>query len=160
MAKTKKAFSAKRVLALALALIMALSVMPAAFAATPTGPVSKTEGNLVNGVDAGHYVSFRANLQNFTFIQTEDNQNFQFQFRLDAKKNLSANYCWIYERQDRAPQTLSTPIGKSFSVTWDSYQEASPTVGREPPLPLILSAKARRCMILRCVSPMTDVGYR
>ena len=33
MAKTKKAFSAKRVLALALALIMALSVMPAAFAA-------------------------------------------------------------------------------------------------------------------------------
>ena len=30
MAKTKKAFSAKRVLALALALIMALSVMPAA----------------------------------------------------------------------------------------------------------------------------------
>lgn len=126
MAKTKKAFSAKRVLALALALIMALSVMPAAFAATPTGPVSKTEGNLVNGVDAGHYVSFRANLQNFTFIQTEDNQNFQFQFRLDAKKNLSANYCWIYERQDRAPQTLSTPIGKSFSVTWDSYQGGLP----------------------------------
>ncbi|MCI6400615.1 MAG: hypothetical protein SPF51_01645 [Candidatus Fimivicinus sp.] len=127
MAKTKKAFSAKRVLALALALIMALSVMPAAFAATPTGPVSQTEGNLVNGVDAGHYVSFRANLQNFTFIQTEDNQNFQFQFRLDARKNANFNYCWIYERQDRAPQTLSTPIGKSFSVTWDSYQGGLPT---------------------------------
>lgn len=53
MAKTKKAFSAKRVLALALALIMALSVMPAAFAADPTGPVSQTAGNLVNGADAG-----------------------------------------------------------------------------------------------------------
>ena len=45
MAKTKKAFSAKRVLALALALIMALSVMPAAFAADVTGPVQRTEGN-------------------------------------------------------------------------------------------------------------------
>ena len=121
MAKTKKAFSAKRVLALALALIMALSVMPAAFAADVTGPVQRTEGNLVGGVDAGHYVSFRANFQNMTFIQTKDNEAFRFQFWMDAKKNAGVNYGWIYNRSADQPQTLSTPIGKSFSVTWDSY---------------------------------------
>lgn len=126
MAKTKKAFSAKRVLALALALIMALSVMPAAFAADVTGPVQRTEGSLVGGADAGHYVSFRANFQNMTFIQTKDDEVFSFQFWMEAKKNASVNYAWIYERQDRAPQTLSTPIGKSFSVTWDSYQGGLP----------------------------------
>lgn len=126
MAKTKKAFSAKRVLALALALIMALSVMPAAFAATPTGPVSQTEGNLVNGADAGHYVSFRANLQNFTFIQTEDNQNFQFQFDLSAKKNSGINHGWIYERSDDKPQTLTNAIGKSFTCNWSNYIGALP----------------------------------
>lgn len=126
MAKTKKAFSAKRVLALALALIMALSVMPAAFAATPTGPVSQTAGNLVNGADAGHYVSFRANLQNFTFIQTEDNQNFQFQFDLSAKKNAGINYGWIYERSDDKPQTLTNAIGKSFTCNWSNYIGALP----------------------------------
>ena len=98
MAKTKKAFSAKRVLALALALIMALSVMPAAFAADVTGPVQRTEGNLVGGVDAGHYVSFRANFQNMTFIQTKDNEAFRFQFWMDAKKNAGVNYGWIYNR--------------------------------------------------------------
>lgn len=126
MAKTKKAFSAKRVLALALALIMALSVMPAAFAATPTGPVSQTAGNLVNGADAGHYVSFRANLQNFTFIQTEDNQNFQFQFDLSAKKNSGVNHGWIYERSDDKPQTLTNAIGKSFTCNWSNYIGALP----------------------------------
>lgn len=126
MAKTKKAFSAKRVLALALALIMALSVMPAAFAATPTGPVSQTEGNLVNGADAGHFVSFRANLQNFTFIQTEDNQNFQFQFNLSAKKNAGINHGWIYERSDDKPQTLTNAIGKSFTCNWSNYIGALP----------------------------------
>ena len=126
MAQTKKAFSAKRVLALALALIMALSVMPAAFAATPTGPVSQTAGNLVNGADAGHYVSFRADLQNFTFIQTEDNQNFQFQFDLSAKKNSGINHGWIYERSDDKPQTLTNAIGKSFTCNWSNYIGALP----------------------------------
>lgn len=121
MAKTKKAFSAKRVLALALALIMALSVMPAAFAADVTGPVQRTAGNLVGGVDAGHYVSFRANFQNMTFIQTKDNEAFRFQFWLDAKKNAGVNYGYIDSRTEEFPQTLTTPIGKSFSVTWDDY---------------------------------------
>ena len=121
MAKTKKAFSAKRVLALALALIMALSVMPAAFAATPTGPVDRTPGNHSSEVKTGNYVQFRVNFQNMTFIQTKDDEAFRFQFLLEAKKSASRNYGWIYARDASHPQTLSTPIGKSFSVTWDSY---------------------------------------
>ena len=40
---------------------------------------------------------------------------------MDAKKNAGVNYGWIYNRSADQPQTLSTPIGKSFSVTWDSY---------------------------------------
>ena len=86
MAKTKKAFSAKRVLALALALIMALSVMPAAFAATPTGPVDRTPGNHSSEVKTGNYVQFRVNFQNMTFIQTKDDEAFRFQFLLEAKR--------------------------------------------------------------------------
>lgn len=124
--KTKKVFSGKRILALILALVMALSVMPVAFAAEPTGPVQQTAGNQVDGVDAGHYVSFRADYQNFAFIQTQDDQAFRFQFNMYAKKNAGVNYGWIYTRDDSHPQTLTTAIGKSFTVDWDNYIGALP----------------------------------
>ena len=124
--KAKKVFSGKRILALILALVMALSVMPVAFAAEPTGPVQQTAGNQVDGVDAGHYVSFRADYQNFVFIQTQDDQAFRFQFNMYAKKNAGVNYGWIYTRDDSHPQTLTTAIGKSFTVDWDNYIGALP----------------------------------
>ncbi len=124
--KAKKVFSGKRILALILALVMALSVMPVAFAAEPTGPVQQTAGNQVDGVDAGHYVSFRADYQNFVFIQTQDDQAFRFQFNMYAKKNAGVNYGWIYIRDDSHPQTLTTAIGKSFTVDWDNYIGALP----------------------------------
>ena len=124
--KAKKVFSGKRILALILALVMALSVMPVAFAAEPTGPVQQTAGNQVDGVDAGHYVSFRADYQNFVFIQTQDDQAFRFQFNMYAKKNKGVNYGWIYTRDDSHPQTLTTAIGKSFTVDWDNYIGALP----------------------------------
>lgn len=124
--KAKKVFSGKRILALILALVMALSVMPVAFAAEPTGPVQQTAGNQVDGVDAGHYVSFRADYQNFVFIQTQDDQAFRFQFNMYARKNQGVNYGWIYIRDDSHPQTLTTAIGKSFTVDWDNYIGALP----------------------------------
>lgn len=120
----KKNKSIKRILAGALAALMSISAVPMAFAAeNPTGPVSETAGTLAGGVDAGHYVSFRSNKQYFTFIQTEDNQNFRFQFWLDAKKNAGVNYGWILTPQENGdyPQTLISTIGKSSTVTWDNY---------------------------------------
>lgn len=124
--KAKKVFSGKRILALILALVMAFSVMPVAFAAEPTGPVQQTAGNHVDGVDAGHYVSFRADYQNFVFIQTQDDQAFRFQFNMYARKNQGVNYGWVYTRDDSHPQTLTTAIGKSFTVDWDNYIGALP----------------------------------
>ncbi len=124
--KAKKVFSGKRILALILALVMAISVMPVALAAEPTGPVQQTTGDHVDGVDAGHYVSFKADYQNFVFIQTQDNQEFRFQFTLFAKKNQGVNYGWIYTRDDSHPQTLISTLGKSFTVDWDNYIGALP----------------------------------
>lgn len=119
--KTKKVFSGKRILALILALVMAISVMPVAFAAEPEGPVQQTTGNHVDGVDAGKYVSFKVDYQNFVFIQTQDDQAFRFQFNLSAKKNGGGNYGWILGRNDQYPQTFTSTIGKSFTCDWDSY---------------------------------------
>lgn len=124
--KAKKVFSGKRILALILAMVMAISVMPVALAAEPTGPVQQTTGDHVDGVDAGHYVSFKADYQNFVFIQTQDNQEFRFQFTLSAKKNQGVNYGWIYTRDDSHPQTLISTLGKSFTVDWDNYIGALP----------------------------------
>lgn len=126
--KTNKVFSGKRILALILALVMAFSVMPVAFAAEPTGPVQQTAGNHVDGVDAGHFVSFKVNYQNFVFIQTQDDQEFEFQFKLSAKKNNGANYGWILIRDiaDNRPQTFTSTIGKSFTCDWNNYIEELP----------------------------------
>ena len=118
--KTKKVFSGKRILALILALVMAISVMPVAFAAEPTGPIQQTAGNHVDGVDAGKYVSFKVDYQNFVFIQTQDDQAFRFQFNLSAKKNGGGNYGWILDRKEY-PQTFTSTIGRSFTCDWDSY---------------------------------------
>lgn len=118
MAKTKKAFSAKRVLALALALIMALSVMPAAFAAEPTGPVESSAGNYSGGVDTGYWTTMRMNYQNFTFIQTQNDEQFQFTFDFSARKNSGVNYVWVYAPNNEYPQTLSSTIGKTSALSW------------------------------------------
>lgn len=124
----KKTKSLKRVLAGALAALMSLTAIPVAFAADPTGPVSETAGELSGGKDTGYWVSFRSNKQYFTFIQTEDDQDFRFQFWLDAKKNAGVNYGWVLTPQSNGdyPQTLTNPIGKSFTVTWDGYIGAMP----------------------------------
>lgn len=127
MTENKKTLSGKRLLSLLLALVMAMSLMVPAFAANePTAPVQETAGNLVNGIDAGVYVSFRADKQNFVFIQNEDDEVFQFSFNLGAKKNNGVNYGWVYERSDETPQTLRDPIGKSFECTWDGYHKGLP----------------------------------
>lgn len=120
MTKTKKAFSAKRLLALAMALIMALSVMPAAFAADPTGPVERSPGDYSGGRDTGYWTTMQMNYQNFTFIQTEDDEQFQFQFDFSARKNASINYVWVYESSSDYPQTLSSTIGKSSNLSWSN----------------------------------------
>lgn len=113
--KSKK-MTVKRVLAVLLALVMVFSTAPIVFAA-PTGPVQETAGDHAGGKDAGHYVSFKVDKQNFTFIQTEDDQEFQFKFYLGAWKNAGVNYGWVYSQNDK-PQTLTTPIGKSFTCVW------------------------------------------
>ena len=87
----KKSLHAKKIVALFLALMMVFSAVPLVFAA-PTGPVAQSPGNVQGGVDGGHYVSFRMNLQNFTFIQEKDNQEFQFTMRFGARKNAGINY--------------------------------------------------------------------
>lgn len=121
--KTKKSFSA-RLIAVLLAFMMVFSAVPLVFAA-PTGPVAKSAGDHKNGVDTQSFVSMKADYQNFTFIQTEDNQNFQFSFVFGAKKNKGANYGWIYHQKEKN-QTLRDPIGKSFTVNWSSYQQGLP----------------------------------
>ena len=121
----KKSLKAKRILAVLLALMMVFSAVPLVFAA-PTGPVAQSSGNMRDGVDAGHYVSFRINLQNFTFIQEHDNQEFQFTMRVGARKNASINYGWVYAGWERN-QTITEPIGKNHSVTWSGYQEGLET---------------------------------
>lgn len=136
MAKTKKAFSAKRVLALALALIMALSVMPAAFAATPTGPVQQSQGDYASGKDTGYWTTMQLSNQNFTFIQTQNDEQFQFSFNFSARKNAGVNYVHVYAPNSDYPQTLSSTIGKSSSLSWSggiggldtSYKTATITV--------------------------------
>lgn len=122
----KKTKSLRRLLAGVLAALMVLSAIPVAFAVT--GPVSETPGELAGGKDTGYWVSFRSNKQYFTFIQTEDDQDFRFQFWLDAKKNAGVNYGWVLTPQSNGdyPQTLTNPIGKSFAVTWDDYIGAMP----------------------------------
>lgn len=118
MAKTKKAFSAKRVFALALALIMALSVMPAAFAATPTGPVQQSQGDYASGKDTGYWTTMKVNYQNFTFIQTQNDEQFQFTFDFSARKNAGLNYVHVYAPNSDYPQTLSSTIGKTSTLSW------------------------------------------
>ena len=121
----KKSLNAKRIIAVVLALMMVFSAVPLVFAA-PTGPVEKTHGNHQNGVDTGFFVSISADYQNFTFIQNEDNQQFQFTFKMGAKKNMGLNYGWIYQRDASHPQELADPIGKNTTCTWSHYQGGLP----------------------------------
>ena len=107
MAKTKKAFSAKRVLALALALIMALSVMPAAFAADD---VLNQQGKIVDVSGgwrtAAWYVNvfFSTDLSsrgdglgesgslNYTYVQMQDNETINLSLAFGMQKNSGINY--------------------------------------------------------------------
>lgn len=118
MTKQKARLSAKRILSLVIAVIMAMTLAIPAFAATtPTSPIKEEAGDHAGGKDAGHFVSFKVDKQSFTFIQTENDQQFQFKFYLGAWKNAGVNYAWVYAQGDK-PQTLTEAIGKSFTLTW------------------------------------------
>lgn len=119
MTKQKVRLSGKRILSLVIALVMMMSLIIPSFAAgAPTAPVKEEAGDHAGGKDAGHFVSFKVNKQNFTFIQTEDDQQFQFKFYLGAWKNQGVNYAWVYSQQDKA-QSLTTPVGKNCTTVWD-----------------------------------------
>lgn len=122
----KKTKSLKRILAGALAALMSLSAIPVAFAAT--GPVLEERGDTYNnneGVDMGKYVSMFTDNQKFTFIQTQDNEEFEFDFWFNAKKNAGVNYGYIPGPGGSYPQTFSSPVGKNFSLTWVDGSEMS-----------------------------------
>lgn len=123
MTENKKTLSAKRILSLVIAVLMAISLMVPAFAANdPTPPVQETAGSLVDGKDTSYWTTMSADKQNFVFIQNEDDEVFRFVVRFGAKKNAGVNYVWIYERSAEYPQTLTNPIGKSFTCDWSGYQ--------------------------------------
>ncbi|MBS6627556.1 MAG: FIVAR domain-containing protein [Clostridiales bacterium] len=117
----KKTSLTKKIVAAILAVIMVFSALPTvAFAADATGPVQQSSGNLVNETDTGFWVSFKANYQNFTFIQTQDDQNFTFTINMGAKKNNGVNYGYVAapNAADR-PFTFTQPLGKSSSFSGD-----------------------------------------
>lgn len=133
-----KFFSAKKVLSAALALVMTASAMPMVFAAEDEAPLAPTEplrqsdwtgdesGNFsageaaTYGKGAGYWVSFLMTDQEFTFLQTKDDQKFEFKFWLNAGRNNDYNYGWVYN-QDKYAQDLISPVGKDTVLTWESY---------------------------------------
>lgn len=135
-----KFFSAKKVLSAALALVMTASAMPMVFAAEDEAPLAPTEplrqsdwtgdesGNFsagdaaTYGKDTGYWVSFLMTDQEFTFLQTKDDQKFEFEFWLNAGRNNEYNYGWVYN-QDKYAQDLISPIGKDTVLTWGSYMD-------------------------------------
>lgn len=124
MAKTKKAFSAKRVLALALALIMALSVMPAAFAADDVldqqGKLTSVSGgwrtsasyvNVFFSTDlnsSGDGLNQNGSL-NYTYVQMQDNEVVNLSLVYGMRKNGGQNYGRLL--------SISTS-GLPASITW------------------------------------------
>lgn len=105
--KTKKVFSGKRILALILALVMAISVMPVAFAAEPdflneSGQMISLSGGWRTGVS---YVTvyFSTDIDavpdplnqdgslNYTFVQMQDDDVFELQMLFAFKKNSGVN---------------------------------------------------------------------
>lgn len=105
--KTKKVFSSKRILALILALVMAISVMPVAFAAEPdflneSGQMISLSGGWRTGVS---YVTvyFSTDIDavpdplnqdgslNYTFVQMQDDDVFELQMLFAFKKNSGVN---------------------------------------------------------------------
>lgn len=128
---------AKKVLAAALALVMAASAVPMAFAAddseaplAPTAPVreggwTSEEGqdywNNTDGV-RGYGSTFRVNKQEFTFVQTKDDEAFKFEFYADAILSWDVGdlipYAWVFGTEERS-QTFTTPVGKDMVLTWD-----------------------------------------
>ena len=128
---------AKKVLAAALALVMAASAVPMAFAADTETPVDKSapvtsapwtgEKDLSNGLNADSdvlggengYVSFKMPAQVFTFVQTEPNQHFQFTTEIQAKRNNMFNYGHVYSPNEVPTQgDLATTIGTESDSSW------------------------------------------
>lgn len=108
--KQKALRFSRKLLASVLALVMVLSALPVVvFAAT--GPVQSSSDYLVDETDLGHYVSMKIDLQNFTFIQTQDDEEFTFTMHIGAKKNSRVNSCTVNS------YTLTSTIGQSSRVS-------------------------------------------
>lgn len=134
---------AKKVLAAALALVMAASAVPMAFAADTdapavSGPVASgpwtgdqrynlTDGGRVADTDLhgeGKHVKFGLDKQEFTFVQTEPDQQFSFEVEVAAVRNTWAAYAWVYSPAELQNATgevqgaLNGTIGKASSSMW------------------------------------------
>lgn len=135
MAKTKKAFSAKKLLALALALIMALSVLPAAFAAedplTQQGKLISVSGGwrtsawYVNVFFSTDLNSRGENLNedgslNYTYVQMQDNEVVNLSLAYGMQKNSGVNYGRL--------ESMSTS-GLPASIAWRNVEGG---VGAQP----------------------------
>lgn len=109
----------KKITAMLLAAVMVFSALPVvAFAAT--GPVQQSAGDQASVVDRGKYVAIGINYQNFTFIQTEDDQEFTFTVQIGAKKNSGVNYGYVAAPNAADhPFTFTQPLGKSYSLSGD-----------------------------------------
>lgn len=109
----------KKITAMLLAAVMVFSALPVvAFAAT--GPVQQSAGDQASVVDRGKYVAIGINYQNFTFIQTEDDQEFTFTVQIGAKKNAGVNYGYVAAPNAADhPFTFTQPLGKSYSLSGD-----------------------------------------
>lgn len=106
--KTKKVFSGKRILALILALVMAISVMPVAFAAEPDylnepGQLISASGGWITKANYGR-IFFSTNLNadtsglnndgslNYTYVQMQDDDIFTLQLAFGAMGNQWGQY--------------------------------------------------------------------
>lgn len=109
----------KKITTMLLAAVMVFSALPVvAFAAT--GPVQQSAGDQASVVDRGKYVAIGINYQNFTFIQTEDDQEFTFTVQIGAKKNAGVNYGYVAAPNAADhPFTFTQPLGKSYSLSGD-----------------------------------------
>lgn len=133
----------KKILSAALALVMTASMVPMAFAADetvtdPSAPVKSgpwtgdqqynlTDGGRVADSDLhgeGKHVKFGLDKQEFTFVQTEPDQQFSFEVEVAATLNSIFGYAWVYspaELQNSIGEVqgvLNGTIGKASSSMW------------------------------------------
>lgn len=133
----------KKILSAALALVMTASMVPMAFAADetvtdPSAPVKSgpwtgdqqynlTDGGRVADSDLhgeGKHAKFGLDKQEFTFVQTEPDQQFSFEVEVAATLNSFLGYAWVYspaELQNSIGEVqgvLNGTIGKASSSMW------------------------------------------